>query len=250
MNDPLLCIDRGNSLCKIAARQAGRLRLLQSIPGQEAERIQQAVRHHVQRLQPRAVVVSSVVPAADRHLKRSLPGSLPVYFIRHRHIRGIINTYQPAEAIGIDRLIALSRAYELSSAACVVCDFGTACTVTACDNDGRLLGGMIMPGVHTQLSSLSNRTAQLPAFTPFRPQTILARTTRDGIMSGVFHNLLAATRLALKSAGPGTRSAACFLTGGWAGLFAADLAEADPPCRHEPLLLLQGAADIFDRSFA
>lgn len=45
----------------------------------------------------------------------------------------------------------------------MVVDCGSALTFTACDQQGKLAGGAILPGVRLQLSALGTRTAQLPS---------------------------------------------------------------------------------------
>lgn len=42
-------------------------------------------------------------------------------------------------------------------------DCGSALTFTASDQQGRLTGGAILPGVRLQLAALGTRTAQLPS---------------------------------------------------------------------------------------
>lgn len=68
----------------------------------------------------------------------------------------------------------------------VVFDFGTATTVTVCDKDRKFLGGLIKPGVQTELKSLFFNTKTLPniliqnvTLTPF------AINTEDAILNGV-----------------------------------------------------------------
>lgn len=45
----------------------------------------------------------------------------------------------------------------------MVVDCGSALTFTAGDEQGRLGGGAILPGVRLQLAALGTRTAQLPS---------------------------------------------------------------------------------------
>ena len=45
----------------------------------------------------------------------------------------------------------------------MVVDCGSALTFTACNENGRLAGGAILPGVRLQLRALGTRTAQLPS---------------------------------------------------------------------------------------
>ncbi len=65
---------------------------------------------------------------------------------------------------------------------------GTATAFTVLDAQGRLCGGVIAPGLQTQLAALVDATAQLPA-TKLRPvRRLLARSTEEAIRIGVVLN--------------------------------------------------------------
>lgn len=67
----------------------------------------------------------------------------------------------PAE-LGADLLavsVAALHRYPLPNA---VCDLGTASTITVLDQDGKMIGGIIYPGVRTSLMALVNNAALLP----------------------------------------------------------------------------------------
>lgn len=65
-------------------------------------------------------------------------------------------------ALGSDRICDAVAVKHLYSFPAVVCDLGTATTISAIDKDSNFLGGAIFPGVYSSLKTLSNVTAQLP----------------------------------------------------------------------------------------
>lgn len=80
-------------------------------------------------------------------------------------LAGVKNAYQTPEKLGTDRLVAMIGAHQLvlhTAQACIVIDSGTATTIDAVDETGQHLGGVIFPGLHLSMQSLSTNTEQLP----------------------------------------------------------------------------------------
>ncbi|WP_310425939.1 pantothenate kinase [Chamaesiphon sp. VAR_48_metabat_135_sub] len=99
------------------------------------------------------------------------------------------NLYQ---TLGIDRALAAFGAGETYGYPVLVIDGGTALTITGIDNNRRLIGGAIMPGLRLQLRSLSTGTAALPEI--ILPQQLPTRwsdNTPDSIASGILHTVSA-----------------------------------------------------------
>lgn len=66
-------------------------------------------------------------------------------------------------------------------------DMGTATTVSAIDQNGDYIGGMIIAGVELSLEALSNGTAQLPHISMEAPDKMLGKNTIDCMKSGVIY---------------------------------------------------------------
>lgn len=66
------------------------------------------------------------------------------------------------EMIGIDRLANISAVCKMYSEPVIVVDFGTATTFDIKDANQNFIGGLIMPGIGTQLKSLADNTSKLP----------------------------------------------------------------------------------------
>ena len=67
----------------------------------------------------------------------------------------------------------------------MIIDMGTATTVSVLDEKGGYLGGLLAPGPRTQLMSLANGTAMLPAISLAAPSRIVSSNTIDCMRSGI-----------------------------------------------------------------
>lgn len=92
------------------------------------------------------------------------------------------------EKIGSDRIVNAYIAGKMYSKPAIVVDFGTATTFDIVDSNGDFIGGIIMPGVETQLKSLKKNTSKLPDldYNEFdkKSETINTETSK-AILSGV-----------------------------------------------------------------
>jgi type III pantothenate kinase len=98
---------------------------------------------------------------------------------------GLVNDYNPPEAVGADRLVNAIAAREKYGAACLIVDFGTATTVDAVSHDGHYLGGAIAPGLGIASDALYKAAAKLPRVELVAPQIALARDTTASMQSGL-----------------------------------------------------------------
>ena len=92
---------------------------------------------------------------------------------------------------------------------------GTATTVDAVTEDGRFIGGMILPGLALMAGSLARSTAQLPQVTPGAvlgkgAPPLFGDNTDDAIVSGV----LSAQAGAIERACTTHAATACIVSGG------------------------------------
>ncbi|GAA6619256.1 pantothenate kinase [Scytonema sp. NUACC26] len=94
--------------------------------------------------------------------------------------------------LGIDRALALLGAGENWGFPMLVIDAGTALTFTGADANKRLVGGAILPGLNLQLTTLAQKTGQLPIVEVQEqlPQRF-ALKTEEAIQSGVIYTLIA-----------------------------------------------------------
>lgn len=90
----------------------------------------------------------------------------------------------PAE-LGADLLAASVAALHRYPLPNVVCDLGTASTIFVLDKDGRMIGGIIYPGIRTSLMALVNNAALLPEISYEPPKRVVGRSTIECMQSGL-----------------------------------------------------------------
>ena len=93
--------------------------------------------------------------------------------------------------MGIDRALCAWGAIVTYNSSCLVIDGGTALTFTGVDEQ-RLVGGAILPGLRSQLTTLNQKTAALPQvqLPPLLPPR-WALNTEQAIVSGVVYTAIA-----------------------------------------------------------
>ncbi len=87
--------------------------------------------------------------------------------------------------LGADRIanaVAATTEYE---GAVIVVDFGTATSFDVINSKHEFLGGIIAPGVNTQLKSLNSATSKLPKIQAVATPNVIGHNTKDAILSGV-----------------------------------------------------------------
>lgn len=98
---------------------------------------------------------------------------------------GLVNDYNPPEAVGADRLVNALAAREKFGSACLIVDFGTATTIDAVSYDAHYLGGAIAPGLRIAADALYQAAAKLPRVELKTPEIALARDTTSSMQSGL-----------------------------------------------------------------
>ena len=241
-----LLIDIGNSRIKWAtARARGPIRIAGEVATKQASpaRIAALARKYPGHLAVLACVVPKLLPAFRRAFAGRLievGASLPGLGLRLQYPK-------PGE-IGADRLAAAVAAHEAGKWPVIVVSCGTATAFTVLDAKGRLCGGVIAPGLHTQLAALLGATAQLPDTVLQPPRSALAKSTREAIRAGValnFHGGAKEILHRLNEALPGHKKPHILITGGNAGHLAKNL---DLPHTLRPLLIMEGLRIIGNRT--
>ncbi len=149
-------------------------------------------------------ILSSVVPEiTDKTLcaLENITGKRPLLMGPFLHTGVDISDYAQG-AIGMDRIVDLSAALAMYGAPVMVCDLGTCTTITVAGPattksetpySGRLIGGMICPGVQLSLDAEAQRASQLPQLTAGSVSSLLGKDTASNMMAGA----VAATGLML-----------------------------------------------------
>jgi type III pantothenate kinase len=240
-----LLIDVGSTRLKWAvARSRGPIRVAGDVASKEvtAARIASLARKYPDRLTVLACVVPKLVPA----FRRAFAGRLVEVSATLPELGLSFQYPKPAE-IGADRLAAAVAAHEAGKGPVIVISCGTATAFTVLDAKGRLCGGVIAPGLQTQLAALLGATAQLPNVTLKLPRSALAKSTQESIRAGVMLNFQGGVKEIihrLSEALPGHRKPHLILTGGNAPYLTRSLGL---PHTLHPLLIMEGLRIIGNR---
>jgi type III pantothenate kinase len=131
--------------------------------------------------------IASVVPSATK-----IYFSLPQTIIINPQIIPLLDIYS---TMGVDRILTLWGAGCNYGFPCLVIDSGTALTFTGVNENKKLIGGAILPGVRLQLQTLFFNTAALPEIQiigDIIPRW--AKNTPSAIQSGVIYTIIATIR--------------------------------------------------------
>lgn len=240
-------IDISNSFTKIAFARGRRISGVRYVP---TARLSAAALKPASGGDPLdAVVISSVVPAAEEKVLRAL-GHAQIIRVSADIELGMAIEYRRPETIGADRLANAVAASTRYGTPCIAIDIGTAATFDVVSPGRVFVGGVIAPGPQLMTDYLHQRTAQLPAVEWEEPPSAVGRSTREAILAGAVHGFRGMVREIVGSirreAFP-RRSCKVVATGGYAPLIAAGLPEIDEV---DPRLTLEGLRIIGELNFA
>ena len=161
---------------------------------------------------------------------------------------GVTNSYTQPRRMGVDRWVAMIGAWAEVGAACLVVDAGTAVTIDALDDEGKHLGGQIIPGVATMADSLSSATSDIPQVRPAPGRDgadlgMFARNTAAAVREGAQNAVAGAVDRAIQTLQSNAYQPVVVLTGGDASRILNALCEIP---LHRPHLVLQGLAHMLD----
>lgn len=136
-------------------------------------------------------IVCSVVPQVARSVIRDLKKELnsPPFIVGENIEVPLKNLYHNPRQLGQDRLVNAYAGALLFGAPLIVIDFGTAITFDVVSGQKEFMGGLILPGLRMSLNALSQKTALLPHVELSAPQALIARDTKNSILSGVVYGV-------------------------------------------------------------
>lgn len=135
----------------------------------------------------RGVILSSVIPS----LNYTICHMCEYFFNVSPMIVGAgvktglnIKTENPRE-VGADIIANSVSAFTKYGGPIIVIDFGTATTFDVISSNCELLGVVIAPGIKSSLEGLVKNTAQLPMIELEAPKSVIGRTTKSCMQSGI-----------------------------------------------------------------
>lgn len=200
----LVTLDLGNSSLKLRQWSQGRVELAQQFP--------HAQRQSLPPLPPaQANLGISVAPKQQARVDAQWPG---IHWLKPEELAqiGLVNE---AAGAGIDRLATAFGSWLEIRGPLLIADFGTATTFDVISQEGRFLGGWILPGLTTSAQAVAAKAEGLFEVELARPQGLLGKNTQEALQSGIIlGNAMMADRLAVKIAQELGSQVTCLLTGG------------------------------------
>lgn len=145
--------------------------------------------HSVEISKIKGSIISSVVPPLTKNIEsavKMLISKDPIIVDPGIKTGIDIRIDNPAQ-LGSDIVANAVGALKLYEKPIIICDMGTATTLSIIDKNSRMLGGIIYPGVRTSLDALSNNAAQLPHISIQIPDKVIGTNTIDSMRSGIVH---------------------------------------------------------------
>jgi type III pantothenate kinase len=187
LNESLLCLDLGNTTCKIGIWKNGKISKGRIIPTHTFVDSEQPWLKEWSQID--GIAYCSVVPEAESSLLKALESrKLPPYSLTARTQSILPIGYPKPAEIGADRIANAIAVYQNFDLPAVVIDLGTATTFDVVTANGGYEGGVIIPGPQGMLDFLGKNTALLPTLR-LPPDEILVdpigKSTCEAIQSGL-----------------------------------------------------------------
>lgn len=253
MDQKFLAVDIGNTSVKLALFKGDKLQVIMRTASDGVELLHdpeawldQAADHSPEPIT--AAAICSVVPDATKSWAVGIERrfGFAAYMVGPETDFGLRIIPEPASAVGRDRLVNASAAFEMYGGPIVVVSMGTATTVDAVAKEGKFLGGAIAPGLATAAKALFQSGAQLPEVEITPPDRAIGRSTTEALQSGIvlgyiglLEGLIDRVRREL---GGRPRVIA---TGGWSESFSGLVKSID---EHERNLTLDGIRRVWRRN--
>ncbi len=192
-------------------------------------------------------VIGSVVNELDDKFKCAIKNTLntePV-IVSNKINSGVKIIADSPEEVGADRIANAAAAASMNIGAVIVIDFGTATTFDIVNAKKEFCGGIIIPGLKTQLKSLYNSTSKLPIIDIDISPCAVAQNTKDAILAGVIRgSACAADGLIEQCEKELEQRATLIATGGYCGLMANYMKRKFDYIK--PILTLEGLKLIYE----
>ncbi len=194
------------------------------------------------------IIISSVVPK----LMYSLTSAIIKYLkkepliIDHRMDTGIKVITEAKSAVGADRIVNTSWAWNTYHSSAIIVDFGTATTFDYVNNAGEFRYTVIMPGLETALHALTSQTAKLPEIEIVKPASVLGTNTIEGMQAGAVYGYIGSCEYIIRKMKEELNDPACTViaTGGLGRVIAR---ETDTIDSYDPDIAYKGMKMIYDR---
>ena len=136
------------------------------------------------------LTISSVVPRLENNLRDAaeLSDCPSFHWVNWNSPHGFTASESASREIGADIISGLVGASEFAELPFVVVDSGTATTLTVVDRSSHILGVAILPGLVTQMQSLTHSAPHLPQEVSLHPPPFpFGNDTEESLQSGILY---------------------------------------------------------------
>ncbi|MDD5156243.1 MAG: type III pantothenate kinase [Candidatus Omnitrophica bacterium] len=181
----LICVDAGNTNVNFGIFKKNKIIKKFTIPTKKLTF--SGIRRKIGKTQVDEVIISSVVPGANKILGESLRllSGKPPFVLGKNLAVPVKNLYRYPRQVGQDRLVNAYAGIKLFGAPLIIVDLGTAITFDVISKNREYLGGLILPGLNISLRALSRETALLPRVKLRPPRELIGRDTANSMLSGI-----------------------------------------------------------------
>jgi type III pantothenate kinase len=148
------------------------------------------------------VLISSVVPEINKILNKASINyfNIQPFFLNVYNASNIDFTkLEKIQEIGADLVASLISSINLFPCKdLIIIDLGTATTIISISKNKKFLGGVIIPGIKTQLNALINDTSKLPFVEIEKTNFVLTNNTISSIKSGLYYSSLGAIKFLIE----------------------------------------------------
>ncbi len=175
--------------------------------------------------QIKRIAICSVVPHVDYSLTAACKKYFAInpFFLQAGVKTGLKIKYRNPLEVGADRIAnAVAAAHLFPNKNKIIVDFGTATTFCAVTAGKEYLGGVILAGLRTSMEALQHNAAKLPPVEILRCHSVLGRSTKESIQSGLYYGHLASVRAISRDIAKevfGDQTPLLIGTGGFVNLF-------------------------------
>jgi type III pantothenate kinase len=183
-----LCLDFGNTFCKIAIIDADKSMVVYKYKKQE-------MFEQLQQIQESFCATHSIYCSVLNDLN-----NVTQYLQQHTHFLELstntklpfANLYNTPHTLGKDRLALVAQAAnQFPDQHCLVISCGSCITYNFINNKKEFIGGSISPGVQMRYKAMHQFTEQLPEIKNLEPTNLIGTDTNKSLQSGVMNGICA-----------------------------------------------------------
>jgi len=182
-----LILDFGNTYKKIAVVSRGKIVYLTAQMRVEVKDIVEIEKKY----EIKNAILSSVVNDTEE-IENYLENKYTFIKLSKKTKLPIQNAYETKNTLGSDRLACAVAAYDVfPNENVLVLQLGTCLTADFITKEGVYLGGSISPGMNMRFQALHHFSAKLPLIEHQNIRSVVGKSTKKSILSGVFYGLVA-----------------------------------------------------------